>query len=67
MTYDDIIETQRKRDIKETIALDAKRRNRKAHDFELNERKKLSTQELEYNKRKIIALKLKKYCFILQF
>jgi len=67
MTYDNIIKTQRKRNIKEIIALDARRRNYKAHNSKFNERKKLFTQELKYDKREIIAFKLKKYCFILQF
>lgn len=32
MTHNDIIEAQRKRDFKETIAPGAKRRTREAHD-----------------------------------
>lgn len=67
MTYDDIIEAQRKRDIKEAITTGVKQRNRKRQNPPTGERKRSRVEDLEHGRREIKALGLEEYCSVLQF
>ena len=67
MTYDDIVEAQRKRDVKEVIAPGAKRGSRRLQNPKLDERKRSRAEELEHGRREIKALGLEEYCSVLQF
>jgi hypothetical protein len=65
MTYDDIVEAQRKRDVKAAITPGAKRGSRKQQNPKTDERKRSHAEELEHGRREIKALGLKKYCSVL--
>ncbi len=67
MTYDGIIEAQRKRDVKEAITTGAKQRNRKRQNPPTGERKRSRAEDLEHGRREIKALGLEEYCSVLQF
>jgi hypothetical protein len=67
MTYDDIVEAQRKRDVKEAIAPGAKRGSRRLQNPKPDKRKRSPAEELEHGKREIKALGLEEYCSVLQF
>lgn len=66
MTYEDIIEAQKKRDIKEA-ATAAKTAGRKRQTAGLGGRQRSSAEELEHGRREIRAFGLKEYCSVLQF
>lgn len=67
MTYDDIVEAQRKRDVKAAITPGAKPGSRKQQNPKTDERKRSHVEELEHGRREIKALGLEKYCSVLQF
>jgi hypothetical protein len=51
MTYDDIVEAQRKRDVKAAITPGAKRGSRKQQNPKTDERKRSHAEELEHGRR----------------
>jgi hypothetical protein len=63
MTYDDIVEAQRKRDVKAAITPGAKRGSRKQQNSKTDERKRSHAEELEHGRREIKALGLEKFCY----
>jgi DDE superfamily endonuclease len=66
MTYEDIMEAQKKRDIKEA-ATAAKTAGRKRRTAGLGGRQWSRTEELEHGRREIRAFGLEEYCSVLQF
>lgn len=67
MTYNDIVEAQRKLDIKEANATGVKGRSRRVQKAKPDECKRLPAEEVELGKCEIKALGLEKYCSVLQF
>jgi hypothetical protein len=67
MAYDDIVEAQRKRDVKESTAAGVKKASRKRQDPPTGECKRPRLDELEYGRREIKALGLEDYCSVLRF
>lgn len=67
MAYDDIIEAQRKRDVKEAIMPGTKRRSRKCQSSKSDECNRPRAEELEVGRYEIGALGLENYCSVLQF
>ena len=67
MIYDDIVEAQRKRDVKAAIMSGAKQESCKQQNPEADEQKESHAEELKHDRREIKALGLKKYCSVLQF
>jgi len=67
ITYNNIVEAQRKRNIKAAITPGAKRGSRKQQNPKTDERKRSYAEELEHSRREIKALGLEKYCSVLQF
>jgi hypothetical protein len=65
MTYEDIIETQRKRDIKEAMTT-AKKAGRKRRNAGIGGSGRPSAEDLEHSRHEIKALGLEEYCSILQ-
>jgi hypothetical protein len=66
MTYEDIMEAQRKRDIKEATTAAAKTAGRKRQNAGIGGNKRSSAEELEHGRREIRALGLEEYCSVLQ-
>jgi hypothetical protein len=67
MTYDDIIEAQLKRAIKETLPTSAKKGDRRRQKPTTGEQKRSRVEGLEHGRREIEALRLEGYCSVLQF
>ena len=67
MTYDDIIEAQRKRDVKEATTTGAKKQVASVRVLRLGECKRSRVDELEHGRREIKTPGLEEYCSILQF
>ncbi|KAL8695782.1 MAG: hypothetical protein Q9201_007958, partial [Fulgogasparrea decipioides] len=65
MTYDDILEVQRKRDMKEARTTGAKIAGRRRQTTATGRSRKSCVEELEYGRHEIKALGLKKYCSVL--
>jgi hypothetical protein len=65
MTYEDIMETQRKRDVKEAMTA-AKKVGRKRRNVGIGGSERSSAEELEHGRREIRALGLEEYCSVLQ-
>lgn len=67
MTYDDIVEAQLKRDVKEVLPTGAKKGDRRGQISATDEQKRSRVEELEHGRREIEALGLEGYCSVLQF
>jgi hypothetical protein len=67
MSYDDIIEAKRKRDVKEATPAGAKTSGRKRQNIATGGSKRARVDELEHGRREIKALGLEEYCSVLQF
>jgi hypothetical protein len=67
MTYDDIVEAQRKRDVKEALTTGPKIGSRKRQNPPTGERKRSCVEGLGHGRHGIKALGLEKYCSVLQF
>jgi hypothetical protein len=67
MTYDDIVEVQLKRDVKEALPTSAKKGDRRRQKPATGEQKISRVEELEHGRREIEALGLEGYCSVLQF
>ncbi len=67
MTYDDIIEAQKKRDVKEATTAGAKTPGRKRQTLATGGVKRARVEELENGRLEIEALGLEEYCSVLQF
>lgn len=63
--YNNIIKIQRRRNIKEAIIANKKRRECKDLNVTIVSNRKLQEKELKYSIRKIKTLELKKYCLVL--
>ena len=63
--YNNIIKIQRRRNIKEAIIPNKKRRECKDLNVTIVSNRNLQEKELKYSIRKIKTLKLKKYCLVL--
>jgi hypothetical protein len=67
MTYDDIVEAQSKRDVKEGATTGARKGSRKRKNPANAERKRSRVEELENGRREIAELGLEEFCSVLQF
>jgi hypothetical protein len=67
MTYDDIVEAQRKRDAKEAITGGAREGSLQRQRSPAGRRKRPRVDEMEHGRREIKALRLEEYCHVLQF
>lgn len=67
MTYEDIIEAQGKRDLKDATTTNAKTADRKSQNLALGESRKSQVEKLEHSMREIEALGLEEYCSVLRF
>lgn len=66
MSYDDIIEAQRKRNVKEATTAGAKTRGCKRRNIATGGNKRALVDQLEDGRREIKALGLEEYCSVLQ-
>lgn len=65
ITYDDIVQAQIKRDIKEAVTTGAKRGSRKRQNPATGKRERSPAEELEHGRRETEALGLDEYCSVL--
>jgi hypothetical protein len=67
MSYDDIVEAQRKRDVKEALPTNARKGCRTRQKPATGGQTSSRVEELEHGRREIEAHGLEKYCSVLQF
>jgi hypothetical protein len=67
MTYDDIVEAQRKRDVKEALPTGTKKGSRKRQKYGTGDQNGSREEELEHGRREVEVLGLEEYCSVLHF